>query len=310
MLERMIGLAKRSRSPGVSTAALLPAPPMPRLEHHRSENAFREFREARIEQHAAQARLEDALQSLPEAIDFFCPVHGGVATLQMRQPAPFNWREDAHCPTCQINARVRLGLALVIDAIRDVAVPRVYTTEQATFGYVALKRRVGATIGSEYVDDPARRSMLGEYIRAISGDPDESLRFEDLTRLTFPDRHFDAVASFDVLEHIPDYRTALSEMCRVLRPGGRLVLTAPFLAGSTETLVRARIGADGKVEHLLTPEYHGDPVSADGALCFYHFGWDLLAALREAGFRDSEVVTTWSPAFGLLGEQLVITATR
>lgn len=37
----------------------------------------------------------------------------------------------------------------------------------------------------------------------------------------------DAVTSFTVLEHVPDEGAALAEMRRVLRPGGRLVVTVP-----------------------------------------------------------------------------------
>ena len=59
--------------------------------------------------------------------------------------------------------------------------------------------------------------------------PEEQVQFEDVTRLSFADASRDLVVSFDVLEHVPDYRQALREFARVLAPGGALVLTAPFV---------------------------------------------------------------------------------
>jgi SAM-dependent methyltransferase len=48
----------------------------------------------------------------------------------------------------------------------------------------------------------------------------------DATDLPFPDNEFDVIWSITVLEHVPQPELALQEMCRVLRPGG-LVLLAP-----------------------------------------------------------------------------------
>lgn len=45
--------------------------------------------------------------------------------------------------------------------------------------------------------------------------------------LGFPDAAFDAVLSFHVIEHVPDLGAVLTEMARVLRPGGRLLLVYP-----------------------------------------------------------------------------------
>ena len=49
--------------------------------------------------------------------------------------------------------------------------------------------------------------------------------------LPFRDASFDAATSFAVLEHVKDPRTVVSEMQRVLKPGGRAYIVAPFLQG-------------------------------------------------------------------------------
>ena len=45
--------------------------------------------------------------------------------------------------------------------------------------------------------------------------------------LPFPDARFDLVLSNEVIEHVRDDRAAISEMVRVLRPGGRAVIFCP-----------------------------------------------------------------------------------
>ena len=51
----------------------------------------------------------------------------------------------------------------------------------------------------------------------------------DLTQpLPLPDARFDTVVFSDVLEHMPDPMAIWREMCRVLAPGGRIVLNVPF----------------------------------------------------------------------------------
>ncbi|RYP85350.1 class I SAM-dependent methyltransferase [Nocardioides guangzhouensis] len=47
------------------------------------------------------------------------------------------------------------------------------------------------------------------------------------TALPFRDRTFDVVAAFDVVEHCQDEARAVAELHRVLRPGGRLLLSVP-----------------------------------------------------------------------------------
>ncbi|MBB3034386.1 class I SAM-dependent methyltransferase [Alteriqipengyuania lutimaris] len=56
----------------------------------------------------------------------------------------------------------------------------------------------------------------------------------DATQMTFADDDFDAVFMMEVLEHVREPQAALSEIERVLKPGGPFVLSTPFVFGIHE----------------------------------------------------------------------------
>ncbi|HXE04751.1 MAG TPA: class I SAM-dependent methyltransferase, partial [Bryobacteraceae bacterium] len=49
----------------------------------------------------------------------------------------------------------------------------------------------------------------------------------DLGHLPFPSNHFDMVISRSVVEHLEDPKLVFEEFCRVLRPGGKVVIVTP-----------------------------------------------------------------------------------
>jgi len=50
---------------------------------------------------------------------------------------------------------------------------------------------------------------------------------DDVSKMRFPNRSFDAVCSFDLLEHVIDVKGVLKEMCRVLKNKGLLIIFMP-----------------------------------------------------------------------------------
>lgn len=95
----------------------------------------------------------------------------------------------------------------------------------------------------------------------------------------------------DLLDrHLPDLRTSLGELARVLKPGGVLLSTQPFASMDEIGQIRARM-VGGKIEHVLPPQFHSDPVRPEaGTLVFQIPGWDMLPWCREAGFRLAHMI--------------------
>lgn len=63
--------------------------------------------------------------------------------------------------------------------------------------------------------------------QAIAQGVADGMSVAEADALPFPDHHFDALVSVHTIEHLPDLHDALTEMVRVLRPGGRLLLIYP-----------------------------------------------------------------------------------
>jgi SAM-dependent methyltransferase len=92
----------------------------------------------------------------------------------------------------------------------------------------------------------------------------------DARHLPFPDGTFDVVITSEVLEHIQDDVAAVSEMVRVLKPGGRFAATVPSWFPEV-------------VNWRLSDEYHA-PKSAGGHVRIYS-RTELRAKLRAAGLE-------------------------
>jgi SAM-dependent methyltransferase len=76
------------------------------------------------------------------------------------------------------------------------------------------------------------RSELSSGGYGQSHSPDGNAGYDlycDVTRLGVRDGCLDGIICSEVLEHVPDYPAALCEVARVLRSGGRFLITSPFL---------------------------------------------------------------------------------
>jgi SAM-dependent methyltransferase len=211
------------------------------------------------------------------------------------QDAP-NWREHLWCPGCRLNARLRACFHLFETICAGDFSGSIYLPEQRSPFYTKLRSRFPSVVGSEF---------LGPSFKAGQRNW-RGIRHEDLSELSFPDGIFDAILCFEILEHVPDYSTALRECIRCLKTPGLFMFTAPFILDAEDNVIRARRGKDGSIEQVLPPEYHSDPFGKKQILCFRHFGWQLLEEMSELGFSDVHALLYWSRHYGYLGQESVV----
>ena len=170
------------------------------------------------------------------------------------------------------NRAVHLALESCLDRVSQHNT-KIYGTEAITSTASLLRGFFLGFIGSEYTSDPAVKDAL------------YPIPVEDLISLTLKNDAFDAVITTEVLEHVPPLGTALSEIHRVLRPSGWHVGTCPFMYMQQDSVLKTTI-EDGKLIHLMEPEYHGDPMGTGGTLVFEILAWDILDRARNLGFLN------------------------
>ena len=206
-----------------------------------------------------------------------------------------NWREHLVCPSCGLNNRMRAAIHLLAGAGVSLKRSQIYVTEQTTPLFARLRERCPSIVGSE---------NLGQGVPLGTTNSD-GIANQDLTKLTFPDGCFDLILSLEVMEHVPNYLQAFAECARVLKPGGKIFFSAPFDVTAACNRIRARLKPDGTIEHLLPPEYHGDPLNSAGCLCFQYFGWEMLDQVKRAGFARAWALLYYSRDYGYLGNEQI-----
>ncbi len=212
-----------------------------------------------------------------------------------------NWRERLICPITGLNNRLRASIHLSEFELGLKPYHSIYISEQLTPLYSFLQKKFPLLVGSEYLGE----NIEGGYINK------KNIRHEDLTALSFNENEFDFVFSYETLEHIPDFKKAFAETYRVLKKGGYLFWSVPFVSGCYNNIIRATINDSGEIIHHFPPEYHGDPVQKNGILCFTHFGWAMLDDVRNIGFENAYAIIYWSKEFAYLGgEQILFCAKK
>ena len=156
--------------------------------------------------------------------------------------AEFYARLDDPVYAAERDGRTRTAIMQVRDLLRFVSHGKLLELGSACGFFVEAASRAGLEVTGVEPSDWAR-----SYAQETLG---LSLLGGAVEDHDFPDRHFDAVCMFDLLEHLPDPRGTLLEIARVLRRGGVVYLSTPD-AGSLLARVLGRNWWGLKPEHLF-----------------------------------------------------------
>jgi SAM-dependent methyltransferase len=227
-------------------------------------------------------------------------------------PFGINFREHLLCPICKLNNRQRAMMSLLYNKtetliqhnshnlfwkIKSMLFKKscevkgtIFIYEFVTPFYNFAKKAFSPyfnLIGSEFMgfDIPS-----GEVVNGVI--------HEDALNLSFENESLDIIISNDVYEHVSDIEAAFKEAYRTLKHGGLLLFSIPFMF-TAETKVRALV-RNGKLEFLEEAVYHGNPLSSEGSLVFYDFGWDVLDICKSVGFSNVNMVAFYSSEYAHL----------
>lgn len=106
--------------------------------------------------------------------------------------------------------------------------------------------------------------------------------------IPFSDNSFDAALSISVLEHVSDPINYLSEILRVLKPGGYLYLALPnrLWPRETHTLLWGITYLSYKAADMITRFFKRNPLPENN-LHFYTY-WDVMKMLKKAEDNDDK----------------------
>jgi SAM-dependent methyltransferase len=194
--------------------------------------------------------------------------------------------------SCGLNGRMRLALKVIDDLCYSRVFERPIVFERLTPLFPFIEERFPSLVGCEFLGDEFISGSIHE-INAVK------VRHESCMSLSFESASIDMAMHFDVIEHVPDAFRAFQEIYRILVKGGIMLFTCPFYHNLERNIIRAII-KDNRIDYLLPPVYHGNPLSDKGSFVFIHPSWEIIDMLYYAGFKSVSLMIEYSLAEGII----------
>ena len=145
----------------------------------------------------------------------FLPVGLALPVFEQQHIVGGGLRLDALCPICGSVDRERL---VYLYLVHRTDIFQIQAARSRRLLHVAPELRLEKILNM---------SAAAEYLTADLASSNVMVSM-DITDIRFPDNSFDAIICNHVLEHVIDDRKAMSELYRVLKPGGWAILQVPL----------------------------------------------------------------------------------
>lgn len=226
-----------------------------------------------------------------------CPVCERAVTFTARD----EWLRDHFlCGNCGSQPRERALMKILAELSPDWRSLDIHESSPGT----AASRRMEAEAKGYRSSHYAADAPLG------AAHPQWGWRCEDLENQTFPDASFDIVVTQDVFEHVFAPDRAIAEIARTLKPGGFHICTVPIVNKAAASVRRARRDAQGRVENLLEPVYHGNPIDPRGLLVTVDWGYDIADYLDRASGLSTTIWALDDMSHGIRAEYIEVLVSR
>ncbi len=163
---------------------------------------------------------------------------------------------------------------------------------------------------SEKLKQNCHNYIASQYFPGVeSGAEHQGWRCENLEALSFADSSIDLHISQDVMEHVFHPEQVFGEIARTLRPGGMHIFTVPLVNKTSASEVSAELREDGEINHLLEPEYHGNPVSEQGSLVTRRWGYDICDFIFQSSGLFTQIIYLDALEWGIRAEFIEVLVT-
>ncbi|CAA7194366.1 class I SAM-dependent methyltransferase [Chryseobacterium potabilaquae] len=174
-------------------------------------------------------------------------------------------RRPAGCYKCHSRDRERLLYAFIIEELKLPPETRIlHIAPEIKLSKILLNKNF-----NEYIcgDLHTPGYHYPDYVKNIN-----------ILNIPYEDNHFDIVICNHVLEHIPQDIEAMTELRRVLKPGGKAILQVPISKNNQSTHEDFTISDPKKREELFGQFDH-----------VRIYGQDYFSRLESAGFLVNKV---------------------